>query len=144
MPVHPRQPEHLRNFEVAAAELRGTFLLPLVEEATRDAIQLTWGDEVGVVALLSPEAVEIRLPTIDWIHGAYGPKASSRLWRRIRIRHGYSPEEIELVQETLAAGLAKRKAEFMPCRFCGEPTPPERRTVKACHGCASLHSGVVY
>ena len=49
-------------------------------ERTRDAIQFDWGGEQGIVLLVGPEALELRLPTVEWTKGAYGPARSSRLW----------------------------------------------------------------
>ena len=50
---------------------------------TRDVIQLDHGGERGIVVLITPEAIEVRLPTIEWTKGAYGPAKTSRLWKRI-------------------------------------------------------------
>ena len=46
-------------------------------ERTRDSLQIDIGDERGIVVLVTPEAFEIRLPTVEWTCGAYGPAASS-------------------------------------------------------------------
>jgi hypothetical protein len=54
-------------------------------ERTRDCIQIDCGGKEGIVILVTPEAIELRLPTIEWTRGAYGPAASSRLWKRVEI-----------------------------------------------------------
>lgn len=108
---------------------------------TRDAIQIDWGGERGIVILCTPEAMELRLPTVEWTRGAYGPAYSSRLWRRI--------PRGELHEEQLAGLFEKakraRRREFHTCKYCGRAVPPEHRFSKdVCHGCASEHEGVVY
>ena len=109
-------------------------------ERTRDAIQIDVNDERGVVVLVTPEALEIRLPTVEWTCGSHGPAASSRLWRRVKAENLSDEGLSELLQKASAA----RAAEFKKCRYCGELVPPERRTGRACHGCASGHEGIVY
>jgi hypothetical protein len=109
-------------------------------ERTRDSIQIETGGEAGIVILVTAEAIELRLPTIEWTKGAYGPAASSRLWRRVRTRDA-SDEKLEgLIQGALAA----RERQFRKCRFCGSRFPPERRHGSVCHGCAELHMGIVH
>jgi len=128
-------------------EHKASVILSLVQserithlERTRDAIQIQIDDERGIVVLVTPEAFEFRVPTVEWTCGAYGPAESSRLWRRIESDEIEEGDLDELLREALAA----RAAEFVKCRHCGERFPPEHRTGGACHGCASLHDGVVY
>lgn len=41
--------------------------------------------------------------------------------------------------------LTSRRRSFQYCRYCFASTPPESRfSDNTCHGCASLHQGVVY
>ena len=54
-----------------------------VIERTRDAIQLEIDGETGIVLLVTKEALEIRLPTLEWTGGTHSPAAASRLWRRL-------------------------------------------------------------
>ena len=71
-------PTHMEEF---AAVVRS--LLPDAElTRTRDCVQLCWGDDEGIVILITPEAIELRLPTVEWACGAYGPRPISQLWRR--------------------------------------------------------------
>ena len=39
-------------------------------ERTRDCIQIDCGGQEGIVILVTPEAIELRLPTIEWTRGA--------------------------------------------------------------------------
>jgi hypothetical protein len=39
-------------------------------ERTRDAIQIDHGAEEGIVLLVTAEALELRLPTVEWTWGA--------------------------------------------------------------------------
>lgn len=107
---------------------------------TRDVIQAElWGEE-GIVVLVTAEAFEIRLPTIEWTMGAYGPADASRLWKRVRADALSDGQLLDLIE----AGLEARRAEFVACRFCGRLFPVEHRSGDACHDCASRHLGIVY
>ncbi len=150
--------EYPRDFEALAARFVAVGWLgdgqrPSVLR-TRDAIELRFGDAVetngegGVILLLTPESVEIRLPSIAWTCGAYGPVASSCFWRRVPIRRlmdvldpGGSDSRLRRLVDS---GLRARRAKMRPCHFCGERFGPERMSDDACHGCASEHRGVVY
>ncbi|MDA8117685.1 MAG: hypothetical protein M0000_09990 [Actinomycetota bacterium] len=110
-------------------------------ERTRDAIQIDFGDEdEGVTVLVTAETIELRLPTVEWTCGAYGPAGSSRRWKRIRPEAASDEELRDLVHQAMEA----RRAEFRPCKYCGQLFPPEHRTGKACYDCASGYEGVVY
>jgi hypothetical protein len=77
-------------FEEIAAELIG-LAGPATIERTRDAIQLSCQpEEIGPVVLVTPEAVEFRLPTIRYVHPGL-PLPSSQLWRRITFE--FAPPE---------------------------------------------------
>ncbi len=119
-------------------------LLPGAElSRTRDAIQLDWGGGAGVVVVLTPEAVELRLPTVEWTCGAYGPAASSNLWRRVK--YDKLEDDEERLGTLLRTCMAKREAQFRTCKYCGERVPPEHRMGRnVCHGCASKHEDVVF
>lgn len=111
---------------------------------TRDAVQIdihTDPDgERGVTILVTPEAYELRLPTTEWTAGAYGPVASTRYLKRVTVRKA----EGDVLEELIQDAIARRDTEFIPCRYCGRPTPPEHRHRDACHGCAERHHGVVH
>ena len=111
---------------------------------TRDVIQIdihTDPDgERGVTILVTPEAYELRLPTTEWTAGAYGPASSTRYLKRVTVRKA----EGDALEELIREAIARRDAEFIPCRFCGPPTPPEPRQSDVCHGCAEAHLGVVH
>ena len=109
-------------------------------ERTRDVIQIEHGGDEGIIAVVTAEALELRLPTIEWTMGAYGPARSSRLWRRIEWR---DLQEEDLSKQLAAARRARRR-EFRKCKYCGERFSPEHRTGDACHGCTSRHEGVLY
>ena len=110
-------------------------------ERTRDVIQIDWGGEEGIVVIVTPEALEFRLPAIEWTMGAYGPALSSKFWRRVEVDGLDDAQIIELIDATNQA----RQAEYRTCRFCGKRYPPERRVEDdVCHGCATKHLGVVF
>ena len=107
---------------------------------TRDVIQIDIGGDDGCVLIVTAEAVEIRLPTLEWTGGAYAPKQSSRLWKRIRTGRMSDMRIVSLIQQAIAA----RQSEFRQCSFCGQTLPPEHMSDDACHSCSSKHRGVVY
>jgi hypothetical protein len=130
----------LRRVEKNA--LRVLDLLPgVIEGRTRDCIQINFGDEDGIVILVTAEAIEIRLPTVEWTMGSYGPAASSRLWKRVECCEIDDAELISLLNDA----LKQRKSEFKICRYCGRKFPPEHMHASdVCQGCATKHLGVVY
>ena len=127
--------------DVEELALRVLALLPEATfERTRDAIQIADGGEEGIGVLVTPEAIELCLPTVEW-HGPHAPAASSRRWKRVRARD-LSDERIA---ELLIAARRARQRQFRRCRYCGERVPPEHRIDDdVCHGCASKHLHVVF
>lgn len=109
-------------------------------ERTRDALQISSGGEAGIVLIVTAEAVEFRLPTVEWTMGAYGPASASRLWKRVK----WAALTAEKLSVLVDAARKKRQREFQPCRLCGKRYPPERRSEDVCHGCAQAHLQVVY
>jgi hypothetical protein len=110
-------------------------------ERTRDAIQIDDGDdEKGVVILVTAETIELRLPTVEWTCGAYGPARASRLWKRVRAEALSDDGLGSMIQLAVKA----RRAEFKRCKYCKQLVPPEHRSGNAWHGCASRYDGVVY
>jgi len=110
-------------------------------ERTRDCIQINCGVETGIVILVTPESIEIRLPTVEWTGGAYGPVRSSKFWKRIN----ESKINDEKLGNLLKEALKGRLSEFKTCRYCEKSFPPEHRhSEDVCHGCAERHLGVVH
>jgi hypothetical protein len=131
-----------REFERIAARLCDVLSVAEIDR-TRDCIQLTERDERGVVLLVTPEAVELRFPTVDWL-GPHSPAVSSRLLERIVLKDIDDAELVSRVDEA----RQKRHNEFVPCHYCQRPTPPEHRHKidgkTVCHGCAERHEGIVH
>jgi hypothetical protein len=117
-------------------------LLPgVIERRTRDCIQIDYGGHEGIVILVTAEAIELRLPTVEWTMGAYRPAASSRLWKRA--------DWCEITDIALKSffndALKQRKSEFKKCRYCERKIPPEHMHANDdCQGCAEKHLGVVH
>ncbi|HEY9615929.1 MAG TPA: hypothetical protein V6C64_03765 [Microcoleaceae cyanobacterium] len=110
-------------------------------ERTRDLIQINYNGEEGIVVFVTPEALELRLPTVEWTAGSYAPKPSSKLWKRLQWNQVWANELADLLQ----AALAARRREFRNCRYCHKPFAIEHMFSKtACHSCASLHEGVMF
>ena len=115
-------------------------LYPLAHVSrTLDAIQIdihTDPDgERGVTVLVTPEAYELRLPTTEWTAGAYGPAGSTRYLKRVTTRKTAG----EALDAIIRDAIARRDAEFQPCRYCERPTPPEHSHRDVCHACAERH-----
>ncbi|MGI0485731.1 hypothetical protein ACN4EK_09865 [Pantanalinema rosaneae CENA516] len=110
-------------------------------ERTRDLIQINYNGTEGIVIFVTPEALELRLPTVEWTSGSYAPKSSSKLWKRLQWNQVWANEIPDLLQ----AALTARRREFRNCRYCHKPFAIEHMFSKtACHSCASLHEGVMF
>jgi hypothetical protein len=116
---------------------------------TTEVIQLSASDDFGATLLFTPETLEVRLPTVEWVHGSHGPHPSTRLAQRYKLQDLYDDGDVEsaplrIVTLFLDACAARRK-EFRKCRYCGASFPPEHRhSFSVCHGCAEKHRGVVH
>lgn len=138
-PKHRHAADGLRSGEIAA-KIIGWFPEARVSR-TRDAIQLDIGDDRGVVVLVTPEAVEVQLPTVEWTRGAYAPADSSVLWKRLRHRADLT----ERFRSAILSAIRLRQDQFKNCRFCGMSFPPEHRHGDdVCHGCAESHLGIAH
>ena len=107
---------------------------------TPEGIQVRLNSHEEIVVLVTPEAFEIRLPTIKWTGGTHGPVATTRFWRRVRS----ASVDVARLQAVIKEASEVRRSEFCLCRFCGESFPIESRLDDVCHGCASQHLGVVF
>lgn len=108
---------------------------------TPHVTELVVDGERGLIVLVTAEAFELRLPTVEWTAGTHAPAETSRLWRRLAADR--------LSDAELAAHIdrarADRAAEFVTCRYCGRRTPPEYRVGEdVCHTCAEQHDDVVF
>jgi len=117
-------------------------------EYTRDVYQLIVEGQGGLVVVVTPEAVEIRLPTVEWTSGYADPVASSRLWKRAFMTSWDDVETERRLANLIESGRRKRNREIRPCGSCQRPTPPEHAHSidgrHVCHGCAETHMGVVH
>jgi len=108
---------------------------------TDDVIRIAWGDMEGIVVLVTRDALELRLPTIEWPH-PHEPRRTSRLFRKIE---WVSIDGREALRDLLKEALEARRVEFRTCRFCSLSFPPEQMIqTDVCHGCAENHLGVVF
>lgn len=111
---------------------------------TRDVIEVIAIDDEGrgVILLVTPDGVEIRLPRTQWVR-PYLPIPSSRFWKRIKT-HG--PEDVPAVMAHVRRAQRAREREFRKCRHCGAKFPLEHYhpEIRCCHGCAERHEGVVH
>ena len=106
---------------------------------TRDAIQIDWGEEEGIVALVTAEALEVRIAEIEWT-GTHGSALSSRLWQRFT----WEQLKNKRIETLLRRAQDVRDAELRHCAYCGRRVPLECMTLDACDECASKHLGIVH
>jgi predicted RNase H-like nuclease len=112
-----------------------------VVTGTTHVVEIALSGENGLIALVTAETIELRLPTVEWTAGTHGPAEASRVWKRLDI----ADLTDEALASEIALGRAVRKSEFSTCRYCGESVPVEHRTdPDVCHSCASRHEGVVF
>ena len=130
---------HLRRFEIFAKKLLQMFPDASISR-TRDCIQIDHMGDRGVVILLTPEAVEVRLPTTDWTQGSHGPVASSCL----RKRHSFSEDSESDMIASIGEAVIERQAQFKVCPYCQNEFPTEHMAEGACHGCAEKQLGIVF
>jgi hypothetical protein len=114
-------------------------------ERTRDAFQFSDDDELtGVIVLVTAEALELRLPTVEWTCGAYGPAAGSRLWKRIR----WNGMGDDVLARWIEAARNATRRQARTCHFCKRRFGPARISTHdgqvVCHGCATARLGIVY
>ncbi len=133
----------LRHCDRAALQVLG--VLPCAKlERTRDVYQFTTRDPDGVVVLITPDSLEVRMPTVEWTTGYSDPVASSDLWKRRRLA---TLDETQIAKLVLS-GIRKRQREIHPCHFCQRPTPKEHAHTLdgkwVCHGCSEQRLGVVH
>ena len=133
-------PESFREFERLAQQVLKTVAGARCSR-TRDAVEVCYEcDGETFVVLLTPDAVELRLPTVDWVT-PYTPVLSSKLWKRVALE---KLQEGDLPKLIAGAGQAYAKT-LRTCRYCKQKFPPcHMISRKTCHGCASKHEGVVF
>jgi hypothetical protein len=107
-------------------------------------IEHDYDGETRVVVVITPTALELRLPTVIW-EGPQSPVPSTRLWRRIGEPDltGLNDTRLQLLLE---AAKEARAAEWATCRYRQARVPVEHRLDgrDLCHGCASGHEGVCF
>jgi len=108
---------------------------------TDNVAEIAWGGEMGLVLLVTAEALEVRLPTVEWTGGPHVAAVSSVL----RERFEWDDSDTTWIQEAIDAGLRARRRQFRRCKYCGERYPPEHRIRgDVCHGCAEAHEHVTF
>lgn len=128
------------------AQLVATCLPNAAIRATRDFYQFDQDDPDGFSILVTPESLELRLPTIEWTLGYMGPRSCSRLLERVPYpqKSLTSDTILELVQRAKDA----RRAEVKPCVHCGRLTEPGHAHILdgdwVCHGCSERYRGMVH
>lgn len=112
-------------------------------ERTSEAIQLTIGDfrdESGLVILLSPDAIEFRLPVLVWL-GPHEPANTSQLWRHIALNELTKTQLPELI----AAAQNQQQQSFGNCKYCGERNPSGWMfSSDICESCALSELGIMH
>jgi hypothetical protein len=116
---------------------------------TRDVFQLDvpvdGGEDLDFVSLVvTEEALEARLPAIEWTTGYAGPTVVTTLWRRER----FSRLRGRALGRFLAQAVGAHRARFVTCPRCKQRFGPGQTSEldgqAVCHGCAERFHGVVY
>jgi hypothetical protein len=105
--------------EERAQQVRQFLVYEPVQECIRDAIQLTEPDDDGLVVLVTAEAIEMRLPTVEWTTGYAGPVPASRFWKRVA-RRDIDPKWLKPLLEQARQA---RRDQYQVCHYCGQATP---------------------
>src|ERR1043165_7988567 len=95
-----------------------TLLPDATVERTRDAFQFGVGGDAGIVVFVTAEAVELRLPTVEWASGAYDPVETSRLWKRLtwsKLQDGQLAELINTARRGLQRALEASQFGAQAC-----------------------------
>lgn len=134
--------EELRDFESCA--LKVLEVLPNAKlERTRDAIQIDFADfsnERGIVIILTPEAIEFRLPIVKWL-GTHTPTSSSQLWQRVDLMQLKNADLTQLI----ASAQSAQQQTFRECKYCKNKNPSGWMSSQdICQSCAEKYLGVVY
>lgn len=110
------------------------------------AVTLEAGTPCAVVVQIDDTALRVLDYRLAWV----GPHAT-RLTHELHtaLPRAEWPAEARAWPERLRASIAEvcaaRRARFITCRFCDSATGPESQySDDVCHGCASVHLGVVY
>lgn len=119
-------------------------LLPEAKvERTSEVIQLTTGDfrdELGLMILLTPEAMELRLPVLTW-DGPCTPVKTSCLWQRLTLEELKKSQLPGLITEA----QAQQQQSFCDCKYCGQHNPKGwMHSLDICQSCAEKELGVVH
>jgi hypothetical protein len=133
--VDPEQSYHIDC--PTTAEGHALEVLKLFPDATltrtRDVIQIDIQGDRGCVLVVTAEAIEFRHPTTEWTCGAYGPRSSGKLSRRVL----FNRSDYKKLPALIASTMMDRQSEFQKCVYCRKLFPPEHLTGDACHGCSS-------
>lgn len=83
----------------------------------------------GLIVLVTSEAFELRIPTVEWTAGTHAPEDASQFWKRLEADKVSDAE----LRTAIEAARTARAAEFRPCRS-GEDKPKIRAQVlpRAC------------
>ena len=112
-------------------------------ERTSEVIQLTIGDfqdKSGLIILINPDAMELRLPVLSWI-GPHKSAQTSQLWER------YDLEQIEEAQlaDLITKAQVQQQGSFGNCEYCGQHKPKGwMHGEDVCQSCAERELGIVY
>jgi hypothetical protein len=127
----------------------GQLLPESVIERTRDIYQFTVRDPGGLVVVVTPEAVEFRLPTVDWTSECSTPLPVSRPFKRLRTAG--KPEPVDAKLDGKLDRLIQETRHSVSRNFVSTPaakkhTPPEHGVTLdgewTCHGCAGHNAEV--
>lgn len=114
---------------------------------TRDVIQIDYTEsklptgEIAAVALVTAEALELRMPTVEPL-APHVSIRTSKFWKRVEWS---KVADDKALGKLLNSILGARRRSFRACKYCGERYPPEQRfRVDVCLECATGYEGVLF
>ena len=136
--------ECLTSIEERAREVMA-WRSPCRLERTQNVIEIQFPDpgdsDAVLVALVTNDALELRLSTIEWTCGSHGPALASDLWKRLTWTE---VDEVGGVAVPLTALAEAHRERLERCDYCEQLFLPARMSDSACHGCAEKHDGVLF
>jgi hypothetical protein len=127
--LFPFSYQHTRTRDVFEMHLR---------DNSRDSSIPHW--LCGLTLLITAEALELRIPFVDWV-GHHEPTMSSRFWKRVAWEELATDNDLKAV---VTEGMKIRRDECRPCKYCKRIMVPEHLYNEGtCAGCAYKHLGII-
>jgi len=116
-------------------------------QRTRDVIQVDYkvNEDVELTVLVTREAYDFRLLTIEWTQGSYAPVKTSKIWKTLEVEALGEKEIKDKISKLIDEALKVMNGDLVTCKYCKEKFHPSH-TIDGgvCHSCAVKHLNVVF